>query len=284
MASLSRRSAGRLRPPARFRGNALTAERARGHRAHRRRRRPRTWGSTQLSGSYPNSRSCCAQRHAPAIFAAHPTAASRDGSSPRPERRSGTSTCVSPIVPSALGEVMRDQRIGMAMPQPVLRLEQRDRLHVLAVARGPENAEPVFHRMAAGLLDGGEAGGGALDLLGSCHGWVPRAWTRSSSDGARRPGAERSCALDGPLPVHDERTEAISTTAFAVRPRRASHVRDSAARPMGDALGRHVSAESSASPSRRAVRGRSITSGRARPARGSGRWLRKPSAPSSSQA
>src|SRR5262249_11974948 len=35
----------------------------------------------QLSGSYPNSRSSCEQRQALAIFAAHWTAASRDGSS-----------------------------------------------------------------------------------------------------------------------------------------------------------------------------------------------------------
>src|SRR5262245_26561028 len=35
----------------------------------------------QLSGSYPNSRSSCEQRQAVAIFAAHQTAASRDGSS-----------------------------------------------------------------------------------------------------------------------------------------------------------------------------------------------------------
>ena len=37
--------------------------------------------ASQLSGSYPNSRSSCEQRQALAIFAAHSMAASRDGSS-----------------------------------------------------------------------------------------------------------------------------------------------------------------------------------------------------------
>ena len=47
----------------------------------------------QLSGSYPNSRSSCEQRQALAIFAAHWTAASRDGSSRTQKPPSNSLVC-----------------------------------------------------------------------------------------------------------------------------------------------------------------------------------------------
>src|SRR5262249_24513046 len=47
----------------------------------------------QLSGSYPNSRSSCEQRQALAIFPAHWTAASRDGSSRTQKPPSNSLVC-----------------------------------------------------------------------------------------------------------------------------------------------------------------------------------------------
>src|SRR5262245_46235149 len=47
----------------------------------------------QLSGSYPNSRSSCEQRQALAIFAAHWTAVSRDGSSRTQKPPSNSLVC-----------------------------------------------------------------------------------------------------------------------------------------------------------------------------------------------
>ena len=47
----------------------------------------------QFSGSYPNSRSSCEQRQALAIFAAHWTAASRDGSSRTQKPPSNSLVC-----------------------------------------------------------------------------------------------------------------------------------------------------------------------------------------------
>src|SRR5262249_10274693 len=47
----------------------------------------------QLWGSYPNSRSSCEQRQALAIFAAHWTAASRDGSSRTQKPPSNSLVC-----------------------------------------------------------------------------------------------------------------------------------------------------------------------------------------------
>src|SRR5262249_57522016 len=47
----------------------------------------------QLSGSYPNSRSSCEQRQALAIFTAHWTAASRDGSSRAQKPPSNSLVC-----------------------------------------------------------------------------------------------------------------------------------------------------------------------------------------------
>ena len=49
--------------------------------------------ASQLSGSYPNSRSSCEQRQALAIFAAHWTAASRDGSSSTQKPPSNSFVC-----------------------------------------------------------------------------------------------------------------------------------------------------------------------------------------------
>jgi hypothetical protein len=68
-----------------------------------------------------------------------------------------------------------DQRICVAVPHPVLRLEQRHELHVLELARGLQNAEPVFDGMALLRLDRREVGSRALDFLWTRHDGTPAA-------------------------------------------------------------------------------------------------------------
>jgi hypothetical protein len=66
-----------------------------------------------------------------------------------------------------------DQRIGMTMAQAVLRFEQGDEFHVLEVARGLQDTEPVRNRVAILLLNGREVGRWALRLLCRCHAMTP---------------------------------------------------------------------------------------------------------------
>ena len=72
-----------------------------------------------------------------------------------------------------LRQMIRDQRIRVAVPEAVLRFEQRDQLHVLEIAGALQHAEPVGHWMAVLLLNGREVGRWALDLFGTCHRWPP---------------------------------------------------------------------------------------------------------------
>lgn len=60
------------------------------------------------------------------------------------------------------GEDVRDEGVGVAVPEPVLALEPADELHVLD-ERGPvDDLQPLGDRTPVLLLDGGEVAGGTL--------------------------------------------------------------------------------------------------------------------------
>jgi hypothetical protein len=61
--------------------------------------------------------------------------------------------------------VERHQRIGMAVAQLVLALEQGDLLHVFFVFHAVQNGQPVRDGLAVGLFDGWEVRRGAFELV-----------------------------------------------------------------------------------------------------------------------
>lgn len=64
--------------------------------------------------------------------------------------------------------VKRHQRIGMAMAQLVLALEQGDLLHVLFIFHAVQNSQPMRDGLTVSLFDGREIRRGALGFV---YGW-----------------------------------------------------------------------------------------------------------------
>lgn len=70
----------------------------------------------------------------------------------------------------AAGEGVRDERVGVAVPEPVLGLEPGDELHVFGERGAVDELQPVGDRATVLLLDGGEVARGSLGGGGGGHG------------------------------------------------------------------------------------------------------------------
>jgi hypothetical protein len=68
-----------------------------------------------------------------------------------------------------LGAMIGNKRIRMAMANSVLGLQMRNLLHVLLIAEGVQDLQPVADRPSVGLLYRGEVRRGTSDLFVAIH-------------------------------------------------------------------------------------------------------------------